>query len=75
MVGAVVIMSGCVSLEEQRRSMVNHCHKLGFKYDSPEFSNCIARLDRQNGISQHCAGAFRYGVPYSYGRCMSGSWR
>lgn len=71
MVVAVVIMSGCVSVEEQRRSMVNHCYKLGFKYNSPEFLNCIGRLDRQIGISQHCAGSFRYGVPNTYGTCMS----
>lgn len=75
LVGVIVIMSGCVSFEEQRRSMVNHCYKQGFKQDSPKFSDCISRLDRQNGLSQHCAGTFRHGVPYTYGRCMSGSWR
>ncbi len=75
MVGVVVIMSGCVSFEEQRRSMVNHCSKLGFKYNSPEFSNCISRLNRQIGISQKCAGTFRYGVSNNYSRCVSGSWR
>ena len=31
MVGVVVIVSGCVSFEEQRQSMVNHCYKQGFK--------------------------------------------
>lgn len=67
----IVIMPSCVSLEEQRRSMVDHCYRLGFKDNSPEFSNCIARLYRQTGISQQCAGAFRYGSSYSYGRCMS----
>lgn len=68
---AVVIMSGCVSFEEQRRSMVNYCYKLGFKYDSPKFSDCIAQLEQQIGLSQQCAGAFRYGVPNTYGTCMS----
>jgi hypothetical protein len=71
MVVAVVIMSGCVSFEEQRRSMVNYCYKLGFKYDSPKFSDCIAQLEQQIGLSQQCAGAFRYGVPNTYGTCMS----
>lgn len=71
MVGVVVIMSGCVSFEEQRQSMINHCYKLGFKYDSPKFSDCIAQLEQQIGLSQQCAGAFRYGVPNTYGTCMS----
>ncbi len=65
------ITMGCVSIEEQRRSMVRHCEVLGLERNSTEFSNCIAQLDRQNGISQQCIGAFRYGVPYTYGRCMS----
>lgn len=51
--------------------MVNYCYKLGFKYDSPKFSDCIAQLEQQIGLSQQCAGAFRYGVPNTYGTCMS----
>jgi hypothetical protein len=70
LVGVIVIMSGCVSFEEQRRSMVNHCYKQGFKQDSPKFSDCVARLDQQIGVSQQCDIAFRYGVPYNYDRCM-----
>jgi hypothetical protein len=71
----VAITSGCVSVEEQRWSMVNYCDKLGLKRDSPEFSDCLARLNQQIGVSEQCLSDLRYGIPYNYGKCMSRRFR
>lgn len=67
----VAITSGCVSVEEQSQSMVNYCDKLGLKRDSPKFSNCLARLNQQNGVSEQCLRDFRYGIPHNYEKCMN----
>ena len=67
----VALISGCVSAEEQHQSTVNYCNKLGLKRDSPEFSDCLSRLNRQNGVSEQCLRDFRYGIPYNYEKCIN----
>lgn len=71
------MVMGCATSEEQQRSMVNNCYTQGFKRDTPEFSNCLMGLEKQNAASQTCLKE-AYAQPglgrsaYIYSRCLSG---
>lgn len=72
----IVILFGCSTIADQKQRMVNHCYAYTSNYHSPEFLNCLKRLEWQNAISQSCLrSALVYGGRNTYSYCMSRNFR
>lgn len=71
---------GCASTNDLRQRMVDHCYAYTSNYDSPEFSSCIQRLERQNAISHGCLRNSMIYLPdtrrgFAYSQCMTNIMR
>ncbi len=66
----IALTIGCVSVEEQRQKTANYCNKLGLKYGTSKFSDCLSRQNRYIGTSEQCLRDSRFGPSNNFGTCM-----
>jgi hypothetical protein len=53
----VLVITGCLSTEELRKQDTQKCTGYGFRLGTPQFAQCMMKMERERDKAQECLGA------------------